>query len=98
MFERRMHEITEDVMLKWRLLVEEGRKVGQAPRPPFRDLTLQRLNHSEPGHVSLVDGGVTAGMTGRSPTDDAGVFDRAARRCCFSSCRALRADSFSFLA
>ena len=28
MFEHRVLEITEDVMLKWRLLVEEGRKVG----------------------------------------------------------------------
>jgi predicted nucleic acid-binding protein len=27
MFEHRVLEITEDVMLKWRLLVEEGRKV-----------------------------------------------------------------------
>jgi hypothetical protein len=26
MFEHRVLEITEDIMLKWRLLVEEGRK------------------------------------------------------------------------
>jgi toxin FitB len=28
MFEDRVLEITEDIMLKWRLLVEEGRKTG----------------------------------------------------------------------
>ena len=27
-FEHRVLEITEDIMLKWRLLVEEGRNVG----------------------------------------------------------------------
>jgi predicted nucleic acid-binding protein len=30
MFEERILDITEDIMLKWRLLVEEGRKAGHA--------------------------------------------------------------------
>jgi toxin FitB len=34
MFEQRMLPITEDVMLKWRLLVEEGRKVGHTFSQP----------------------------------------------------------------
>jgi len=34
MFENRVLEVTEDVMLKWRLLVEEGRKVGHTFSQP----------------------------------------------------------------
>ncbi len=34
MFERRVLEITEDVMFKWRLLVEEGRKAGHTFSQP----------------------------------------------------------------
>ena len=33
-FEQRVLEITEDIMLKWRLLVEEGRKVGHTFSQP----------------------------------------------------------------
>jgi len=35
MFEQRVLPITEDIMFKWRVLVEEGRKVGHT----FRNLT-----------------------------------------------------------
>jgi len=34
MFEDRVFEIDEDVMLKWRLLVEEGRKSGHTFSQP----------------------------------------------------------------
>jgi predicted nucleic acid-binding protein len=34
MFYQRVLPITEDVMLKWRLLVEEGRKVGHTFSQP----------------------------------------------------------------
>jgi predicted nucleic acid-binding protein len=34
MFEGRVLEITEDIMLKWRLLVEEGRKTGHTFSQP----------------------------------------------------------------
>jgi toxin FitB len=34
MFERRVLPISEDVMLRWRLLVEEGRKVGHTFSQP----------------------------------------------------------------
>ena len=34
MFEQRVLPVTEDVMLKWRLLVEEGRKTGQTFSQP----------------------------------------------------------------
>jgi predicted nucleic acid-binding protein len=34
MFEERVLDVTEDIMLKWRLLVEEGRKAGHTfPQP-----------------------------------------------------------------
>jgi predicted nucleic acid-binding protein len=38
MFEQRVLPITEEVMLKWRLLVEEGRKIGHAFSHP--DLSI----------------------------------------------------------
>lgn len=34
MFDQRVLEVSEDVMFKWRLLVEEGRKVGQTFSQP----------------------------------------------------------------
>jgi toxin FitB len=34
MFEQRILAITEDIMFKWRLLVEDGRKAGQKARAP----------------------------------------------------------------
>lgn len=34
MFEQRVLPVTEDIMLKWRLLVEEGRKVGHTFSQP----------------------------------------------------------------
>ncbi len=34
MFEQRVLSITEDIMLKWRLMVEEGRKVGHTFSQP----------------------------------------------------------------
>jgi predicted nucleic acid-binding protein len=43
MFEHRVLEITEDVMLKWRLLVEEGRKVGHTFSQP--DLIIAATAH-----------------------------------------------------
>ena len=43
MFEHRVLEITEDVMLKWRLLVEEGGKVGHTFSQP--DLIIAAIAH-----------------------------------------------------
>jgi len=34
MFERRVLPVSEDVVLKWRLLVEEGRKIGHTFSQP----------------------------------------------------------------
>jgi hypothetical protein len=56
MFEQRVLPITEDVMLKWRLLVEDGRKVGHTFSQPdliiaataqHHDLTIVSRNTSD---------------------------------------------------
>ena len=43
MFEQRVIPITEDIMFKWRLLVEEGRKVGHTFSQP--DLIIAATAH-----------------------------------------------------
>jgi toxin FitB len=45
MFEERVLEITEDIMLKWRLLVEEGRKVGHTFSQPDLIIAATAQHH-----------------------------------------------------
>jgi predicted nucleic acid-binding protein len=45
MFEDRVLEIDEDVMLKWRLLVEEGRKAGHTFSQPDLIIGATALHH-----------------------------------------------------
>jgi toxin FitB len=45
MFETRVLEITEDVMLKWRLLVEQGRKRGHTYSQPDLIIAATALQH-----------------------------------------------------
>ena len=45
MFEHRVREITEDIMLKWRLLVEEGRKVGHTFSQPHLIIAATAQHH-----------------------------------------------------
>lgn len=45
MFEHRILEITEDIMLKWRLLVEEGRKVGHTFLQPDLIIAATAQHH-----------------------------------------------------
>lgn len=45
MFEQRVMAISEDVMLKWRLLVEEGRKVGHTFSQPDLIIGATALQH-----------------------------------------------------
>lgn len=45
MFEDRVLEITEDIMLKWRLLVEEGRKTGHTFSQPDLLIAATALEH-----------------------------------------------------
>jgi predicted nucleic acid-binding protein len=45
MFDQRVLAVTEDVMLKWRLLVEEGRKVGHTFSQPDLIIAATALQH-----------------------------------------------------
>lgn len=45
MFERRVLAVSEDVMLKWRLLVAEGRKVGHTYSQPDLIIAATALQH-----------------------------------------------------
>jgi predicted nucleic acid-binding protein len=45
MFEDRALEITEDIMLKWRLLVEQGRKSGHTFSQPDLIIAATALHH-----------------------------------------------------
>lgn len=45
MFERRVLAISEDVMFKWRLLVEDGRKTGHTYAQPDLIIAATALHH-----------------------------------------------------
>jgi len=45
MFDQRVLEVSEDVMLKWRLLVEDGRKVGHTFSQPDLMIAATALQH-----------------------------------------------------
>jgi predicted nucleic acid-binding protein len=45
MFERRVLPVSEDVMFKWRLLVEEGRKTGRTFPQPDLIIAATALHH-----------------------------------------------------
>ena len=45
MFEQRVLPVTEDIMLKWRLLVEDGRKAGHTFSQPDLILAATALEH-----------------------------------------------------
>lgn len=45
MFEQRVLAVTEDVMFKWRLLVEEGRKAGHTFSQPDLIIAATALQH-----------------------------------------------------
>jgi toxin FitB len=45
MFEQRVLAVTEDVMSKWRLLVEDGRKVGHTFSQPDLIIAATALDH-----------------------------------------------------
>jgi toxin FitB len=55
MFEQRVLPVTEDVMLRWRLLVEEGRKVGHTFSQPDLIIAATALEHG----LTLVSRNVT---------------------------------------
>ena len=62
MFGERVLQITEDIMLKWRLLVEEGRKAGHTFSQPDLIIAATAIHH-----------GLTLVTRDRSDYDKAGV-------------------------
>jgi predicted nucleic acid-binding protein len=62
MFDQRVLPITEDTMLKWRLLVEEGRKTGHTFSQPDLIIAATAIQH-----------GLTVVTRDRSDYDRAGV-------------------------
>lgn len=45
MFDRRILEINEDILLRWRILVEEGRKIGHTYSQPDLMIAATALHH-----------------------------------------------------
>jgi predicted nucleic acid-binding protein len=45
MFDHRVLQVTEDIMLKWRLLVEEGRKTGHTFSQPDLIIAATAIHH-----------------------------------------------------
>ena len=45
MFDQRVLPITEDIMLKWRVLVEEGRKIGHTYSQPDLIIAATAVHH-----------------------------------------------------
>jgi toxin FitB len=45
MFEQRVLDVSEDVMFKWRLLVEDGRRVGHTFSQPDLIIAATALHH-----------------------------------------------------
>jgi predicted nucleic acid-binding protein len=45
MFDQRVLPITEDIMMKWRLLVEEGRKTGRTFSQPDLMIAATAIDH-----------------------------------------------------
>lgn len=62
MFDQRVLPITEDIMLRWRLVVEEGRKAGHTFSQPDLLIAATALHH-----------GLTMVTRDRSDFDKAGV-------------------------
>ena len=70
MFDGRVIQITEDIMLKWRLLVEEGRRVGHTFSQPDLIIAATAIHHGltvvtrdrshfEKAHVPIINPWVT---------------------------------------
>lgn len=46
MFDQRILQVTEDILLKWRLLVEEGRKIGHTFSEPDLIIAATAIHYS----------------------------------------------------
>lgn len=66
MFEGRVLPVSEDVMLKWRLLVEEGRKVGHTYSQPDLIIAATALHYG----LTVVTRDTVEFTTARTPVID----------------------------
>jgi predicted nucleic acid-binding protein len=64
MFEQRVLAITEDIMFKWRLLVEDGRKAGYTFSQPDLIIAATALHHG----LTVVSRDVSDYQKARAPT------------------------------
>jgi len=69
MFERRVLQVSEDVIVKWRVLVEEGRKVKHTFSQPDLFIAATALHHGLTVVSRDVDGFRTARATVLNPWD-----------------------------
>ena len=53
LFAQRVLEVSEDVMFRWRLLVEEGRKSGHTYSQPDLIIAATALHHGSPSSVGM---------------------------------------------
>ena len=63
MFEQRVFALTEDIMLKWRLLLEDGRKVGHTFSQPDLMIAATALHHG----LTVVSRDVSEYQKARAP-------------------------------
>ena len=63
MFDQRVLPITEDIMLKWRLLVEDGRKAGHTFSQPDLIIAATALHHG----LTVVTRDVSDDQKARAP-------------------------------
>jgi len=72
MFEGRVLAITEDIMLKWRLLVEDGRKAGHTFSQPDLIIAATALQHG----LTVVSRDVSDYQKARTPVFNPWVEER----------------------
>jgi len=63
MFEQRVLQVTEDIMFKWRLLVEDGRKTGHTFSQPDLIIAATALHHG----LTVVTRDVSGYQKARAP-------------------------------
>jgi len=63
MFEQRVFALTEDIMLKWQLLLEDGRKVGHTFSQPDLMIAATALHHG----LTVVSRDVSEYQKARAP-------------------------------
>ena len=80
MFEQRVLAITEDIMFKWRLLVEDGRKAGYTFSQPDLIIAATALHHG----LTVVSRDVSDYQKARAPVLNPWAESQAVMRVVFT--------------